>query len=250
MRVIINGAAGRMGQELRPALTARGHEVVAAVDIHYQNDPAAGQYQTLDGFLGDADCIIDFSNHAATPTLLTYAMMRALPPVIATTGHTAEESAAVAAAAKKIPIFMAPNMSIGIALLAELAQRAVAVFPDADVEIVEVHHNQKLDVPSGTALLLASRIREERPEAEFNIGRHTYGKRRTNEIGIHSLRMGAVCGQHEVLISTASQTIRLAHELHSRAPLAEGAVAAAEFITTMPAGLYGMTEMLAAGGKQ
>lgn len=244
MKIIVNGAGGRMGRELISAISARGHSVAAGIDMNYKNNASKNEYSSLDAFTGVADCIIDFSHHSATDSLTSYAIMRSLPLVIATTGHNDEETEQIAFASTKIPVFMAPNMSIGVALLADLSRRAVRSFPDADVEIVEVHHNQKLDVPSGTALFLAKSIKNERPDAEFNIGRHENGKRKNNEIGIHSIRMGSVFGQHEVYISTPSQTIKLSHEVHSRAPLAEGAVAAAEFTVTRPAGLYGMSHML------
>ena len=133
---------------------------------------------------------------------------------------------------------------LGIAVLAELAQKAAAMFPDADIEIVETHHNQKLDVPSGTALLLANGIKAVRPEAEFVIGRHENGKRTKQQIGIHSLRLGSETGTHEILISTGSETLTLTHRAENRALFAEGALRAASWLMGKPAGLYAMRDLI------
>ena len=135
-------------------------------------------------------------------------------------------------------------MSIGIAVLADLARRAAAAFPTADIEIVEIHHNQKLDVPSGTALLLAKSIQNVRKNATLLIGRHENGKRTAQEIGIHSLRLGNEVGTHEVLISTGNEVITLKHEAKNRALFADGALAAAAWLIGRPAGLYSMQDMM------
>ena len=150
----------------------------------------------------------------------------------------------IAEAAKEIPVFFSANMSIGVALLADLGRKAAATFPDADIEIVEKHHNQKLDVPSGTALLLARGIQEVRQDSQLLIGRRDYGKRTKQEIGIHSLRLGNEAGAHEIILSTGTQTITLKHEAEDRALFAEGALAAAEYIARQPAGVYSMQDML------
>ena len=145
----------------------------------------------------------------------------------------------------RIDAFLSANMSIGVALLADLAKKAAAVFPDADIEIIERHHNQKVDVPSGTALLLARRIQEVRPEAELVVGRHENGKRTPTEIGIHSLRYGSEVGTHEIILSNGSETVTLKHEAESRVLFARGAVAAAEFIVGKAPGLYDMRDIIA-----
>ena len=143
-----------------------------------------------------------------------------------------------------MPVFLSANMSLGVALLADLAKKAAAVFPDADIEIVEKHHNQKLDVPSGTALLLARRIKEARPEAQFVIGRHENGKRTQKEIGIHSLRLGNEVGTHEIIIATGSETVTIKHEAENRSLFANGALAAAAFLGGKAAGLYSMADIV------
>lgn len=242
MRVIVNGAGGRMGKALRSMIEkgCRGSELAAAVDPFVSED---GIVPTLEAS-GEADCIIDFSNHAGTGKLMDYAVEKKLPVVVATTGHTEEELACIRTAAEKIPVFWSGNMSLGIAVLTNLVRQATAMFPDADVEIVESHHNQKLDVPSGTALMLAKAVQDARPEATLLVGRHENGKRTKAEVGIHSLRMGNTVGIHEVIINTGTQILTLKHEAQDRSLFAEGALAAAEYIIGKTPGMYNMDDMV------
>ena len=239
MKFIVNGAGGRMGRALRAMIAPE--DLAAAVDPFVQED---GVIASLDAFAGTADCIIDFSNHAGTEALMAYAKAKSLPVVVATTGHTAEELECIKAAAQVIPVFYSGNMSVGIAVLTRLACQTAAMFPDADIEIVESHHNQKLDVPSGTALMLAKAVKDARPEAEFLVGRHENGKRTKQEIGIHSLRMGNTVGIHEVIVNTGTQIITLKHEAQDRSLFAEGALAAARFLAGKAAGMYNMDDMV------
>ena len=253
MRFLIHGAAGRMGVQVIDAVVKSGHTVAAAVDTAFAdkqkyNDTHAEypRYASLGECAVQADCIIDFSNHVCTVPLLSYACAQHIPVMLATTGQTEEEKQAITDAAKKIPIFRAANMSLGIATLCSLVRTAVCMFPDADIEIVEKHHNQKLDVPSGTALALAEVVRSVRENANFVIGRHENGKRKPEDVGIHSLRLGNVVGEHEVIITTGNETITLKHEAHSRAVFADGAVLAAAFLAGQPVGLYTMENLVAA----
>ena len=243
MRVVVHGSTGRMGQNLLQVV-ARNHTLAAAVSVDQSTDEANLQYHSLPEFTGEADMIIDFSHHTAVFDLLDYAEERNLPVVIGTTGQTEEELARVKQAAEKIPVFRSGNMSLGIALLMNLARQTAKTFPDAEVEIVEIHHDRKLDVPSGTALMLAQAVKEGHPNATFCVGRHENGLRDPDEIGIHSLRMGNVVGIHEVHVTTGTQTITLRHEAHDRMLFAEGALAAAEYLLGKPAGLYDMHTML------
>ena len=248
MKFLIHGAAGRMGVQVISAVQKNGHTVFAAVD------PAFGQgvqpssdypcYASLDTCPAGADCIIDFSNHACTEALLDFAVSNNIPLVLATTGQTVAERAAIAAAAEKIPLFFAANYSLGVALLIELAKKTAAAMPEAEIEIIEKHHDRKIDAPSGTALAIARAIQEVRPAATVNCGRSGQGKRTPDEIGISAIRMGNIVGEHEVMIGTQNQTITLKHEAHSRALFAEGALAAAEFLCGKPAGLYDMTSLI------
>ena len=241
MNIIINGSKGRMGKMLDEAIAlGDAHDVVARVDFNN----GEGELTALDQYDGPADVVIDFSNHAATEQVCAYCVKRGLPVVIATTGQTGEELELIRAAAKAVPVFLSANMSIGVALVAELAKRAAAAFPEADIEIIERHHNQKLDVPSGTALLLAHRIQEVRPQAKLVVGRHEYGKRQKDEIGIHSLRYGNEVGVHEIVIANGSETVTLRHDAENRGLFAQGAIAAARFLIGREAGLYDMRSIV------
>ena len=242
IKVLINGACGRMGKEVEKIVEASETMTVAAkVD---KMAAESGCYTDINDFNGTADVIIDFSNHLGTKELLDYAVKHNIPTVVATTGHTDEELALIEDAGKKIAVFHSANMSLGVALLCELAVKAAATMPDADIEIVETHHNRKLDAPSGTALMIANAIKSVRKKAQFVFGREGMAKREKNEIGVHAVRRGNIVGIHEVLVSTDSQTITLKHEAHSRALFAEGAVSAAEFILGKPAGLYNMNSIV------
>lgn len=191
MKIIVFGAGGRMGTIVCDLIEcSTNHEIAAKISPDFQNDESQKEYSSLDQFQGKADSIIDFSYHTAAKELCDYAMQCRLSLVIATTGHTAEEQSVIENASHKIPIFKSGNMSLGIALLARLAKLAAQAFPEADIEIIEKHHNRKLDVPSGTALLLADGIKEVRPQSVFHIGRSENGRRDAHEIGIHSVRMG------------------------------------------------------------
>lgn len=238
MDILFNGALGRMGREvISLAEKTEGTSVAAKVDI---NGDGVDCLTDISGFEGKADVIIDFSFHAGTPALMDYAVKTHTPVVLATTGHTEDELEAVKNAAKEIPVFHSANMSLGVALLAELAVKTASLMPDADIEIVETHHNRKLDAPSGTALMLANAIKTVREQAALKLGRAGGGKREKNEIGIHAVRRGNLVGIHEITVSTDCETLTLKHEAHTRALFAEGALTAAEFIAGKPAGLYDM----------
>lgn len=240
MQIIVHGATGRMGQLI---CAAAGNEVTARISPGYPTSEN-GCWRTLAEYQGSADCVIDFSHHSATGALVDYCLARRLPLLIATTGQTELERAQIKAAAAEIPVFFASNYSLGIAVLADIARRATAMFPDADIEIVEMHHNQKLDVPSGTALTLASSITSVRPSAELVIGRHENGKREKKQIGIHSLRLGNLSGTHEILIATGSEVLTLRHEARDRTLFADGALQAAHFLVGKPTGLYTMQDLI------
>ena len=242
IKVLINGACGRMGKEVERLVESSETMTVAAkID---KMAAESGCYTDINDFSGEADVIIDFSNHLGTKDLLDYAVKNSIPTVVATTGHTDEELEYIKNAGEKIAVFHSANMSLGVALLCELAVKAAATMPDADIEIVETHHNRKLDAPSGTALLIANAIRTVREKAQLVFGREGMQKREKDEIGVHAVRRGNIVGIHEVLVSTDSQTITLKHEAHSRALFAEGAVSAAEFILGKGAGLYNMNSIV------
>ena len=238
MRAVICGANGAMGKLICGIL---GDEVVGKVSIDGEN----GVPKTFDQ-LGplQADVVIDFSHHTAAPEVIRYAKLIGAAAVIGTTGHTPEEKALIQAAAEDIPVFYSGNMSLGIAVLCRLAREAAGFFPDADIEIVEVHHNRKVDAPSGTAHMLFEAIHQVRPQATEHCGRSGEGKRTKDEIGVSSLRMGSVVGIHEVMIHTGTQCLTLKHEAVTRAMLADGAVDAARFMAGKPRGMYNMESLL------
>ena len=243
MKVLIHGALGRMGREVNRLVDEgyEGSELACAVDVF---SDSADVLTSLDEFHGDADVIIDFSSAAATETVTNYAVRRGIPLVLCTTGQNEAQKAIIADAATKIPVFRSANMSVGVAVFVKMAGEVAKMFPNADIEIIESHHNRKVDAPSGTALMLAERIKAERGEGEFVFGRHGASKRTQGEIGIHAVRGGNIVGIHEVAVITDSQTITLKHEAHSRSLFAEGALTAARFLCTKSAGMYDMYDTI------
>ena len=238
MRAVLCGANGAMGKLIDGIL---GSEIVGRVSIDGENNVPKTFAE-----LGEvpADVVIDFSHHTATADVLAYARKIGAAAVIGTTGHTGEEKALIFSAAEEIPVFYAGNVSLGIAVLCRLVKQAAAFFPDADIEIVEIHHTRKVDAPSGTAHMLFNAIKEVRPNAYENCGRAGEGKRTKDEIGVSALRLGNVVGIHEVHIHTGNQSLTLKHESGSRAMLADGAVAAARFMEGKAKGLYNMEDIL------
>ncbi len=255
MKILISGLCGHMGNEVAKLAYAgcRGADPagVVGVDLNATGREGCPCVRSFAEAAADAsvfaavDCIVDFSHHAATRELLAFATAHGIPAVIATTGHTDEERAAIQAAAERIPVFFAANFSLGVALLIDTARQVAAALPEAEIEIIEKHHDRKLDAPSGTAIAIARALCEVRPDATIVTGRSGYGKRTPSEIGIHAIRMGNIVGEHEVIIGTPNQTITLKHEAHDRALFAEGAMAAAAFLSAKTApGLYGMADLV------
>jgi 4-hydroxy-tetrahydrodipicolinate reductase len=249
MKIIVNGAGGRMGKILTGVIEkTEDLEAAALVSPEFHADPVERCFSSLDeaeayGCTGGADVVIDFSHHDATDALCSFAERTGIPTVICTTGQTDEEMERIRKCAETVPVFKSENMSLGIALQGYLAKIVTRAFPDADIEIVEKHHNRKIDVPSGTALNLARKIRSVREDSMFNVGRHENGRRTPQEIGIHSLRMGNEVGTHEIFFETDSQVITITHETKDRALFADGAVSAARFLIGKPAGLYSMDDI-------
>ena len=240
MMIIVNGACGRMGREVIRLAGEAGHTIAGMVDTVAAMPGVVTTFEEC----GEADIIIDFSFHTAVKAVLEAAIARNCAAVICTTGHTPEELAMIANAADKVPVFHSGNMSVGVALLCRLANQTAKMFPEADVEIVEIHHKHKKDAPSGTAKMLFNAVKDARTEAEMVCGRSGICPRTPNEVGIASLRMGEIVGIHEVHVSTGTQTITLKHEAHSRALFAEGAICAAEFLVGQAAGKYDMNSIL------
>ena len=243
MRILLCGYGGHMGREVRVcAERDADSEIVAGVDPMIPADGIC--VPSFEACSAEADVIIDFSHHSMTGALLDYAEAKKLPVVLATTGQTEAEKARIQEAAKKIPVFLAANYSLGIATLTDLVKRAAALYPDGEIEIVEQHHDRKLDAPSGTALSLFNAVKEVRPEATANCGRSGQGKRTKDEVGIHAIRMGNIVGVHEVMIGTQHERITLKHEAFSRGVFAEGSLKAAAYIIGKKPGIYDMKDLI------
>ena len=245
MKIILCGYAGHMGREVRECATRAGVEIAAGVDP--MAEPEGVCVRSFDECTAEADVIIDFSHHSMTNALLDFAVNRNLPVVLATTGQTEDEKARIRAAAELVPVFLAANYSLGIAVLTDLVKRAAALYPDGEIEIVEQHHDRKLDAPSGTALSLFSAVKDVRPGATANMGRSGQGKRTPDEVGIHAIRMGNIVGVHEVMIGTQNERITLKHEAFSRGVFAEGSLKAASFMIGKKPGVYDMKDLLKEG---
>ena len=250
VNIILSGCGGRMGQAIvRAAKDDNSCRIIAGIDVNADNIAPACEfpvYQNISEFSDKADVIIDFSHHTALPSLADYAVRTGTPLVVATTGHTDEEKAAMLDAAEKVAVFSSGNMSIGINLLIELCRVGAKTLGDAfDVEIIEKHHNQKLDAPSGTALMLADAIRDEREDTEYVYDRHSVRQvRDKSEIGIHSVRGGTIVGEHEVIFAGTNEVITLSHSAASREIFANGALRAAKYLATKDAGHYNMSDLI------
>lgn len=245
MNVLISGAMGFMGREVAKLCASQGVEVVAGVDIvSGQADfPLYTDYENVPA----ADVIIDFSNWKPGADLLDYAVKHRVPAVICATGLSEEQLQRIDEASRVIPVFRSGNMSLGIALVRSLIRRAATVLgEDFDVEIVEMHHNRKVDAPSGTALMLYDAVKDvyDQPR-EVKGGRcGRDSKRQHNEIGIHAVRGGTITGEHQVGFYGPSERITISHSAENRALFATGALRAAEFLIGKVPGMYSMDDVI------
>ncbi len=247
-KIILNGCNGKMGQVITRLVSEDSEcEITAGFDINTEVDNSYPVYKKPDEFTGAADVVIDFSHPSCLSGLLDYCKKRKLPVIIATTGLTAEQKEEMQLAAREIPIFFSANMSLGINLLIALAKKATKLLEgNFDIEIVERHHNQKLDAPSGTALAIADAIDETLSfPAEYVYDRHAVRKKRSKtEIGLHAVRGGTIVGDHEVIFAGTDEVIELKHSAHSKEVFAVGAVKAAKFMTGKDAGMYDMNDLI------
>jgi len=248
VNILINGIGGTMGKKVYDALAGREDAVaVCGVDKHYDGCGIyIPIYQDIRDVAEKIDCIIDFSVKAALYGYLPYAIEKGIPCVIATTGYGKEELDAIQEASQKIPVFRTGNLSIAVNVLMKLVKQAAALLGDkADIEIVESHHNKKVDAPSGTALMLLDSVKAARSELSPIYGREgQVGKRTKNEVGMHSVRGGSIVGKHEVMFILDNEIITLSHEAESKTIFANGSINAAVFLHGKPAGLYSMADMI------
>lgn len=247
-RIIVTGANGKMGKVIQSVVSARDDcEIVAGVDLNTEQNGIFPVYSTLAEVNEKADAVIDFTNPVLLDDILEYSKNTGTPLVIATTGYDDEQKKKIENASEVSPIFFTYNMSLGINLLANLAKKAVEVLGnDFDIEIVEKHHNQKIDAPSGTALMLADAMCEVTPEPmKYEYDRHSKREKRTkNEIGLHAVRGGTIVGEHEIIFAGRDEIITLSHSARSKEIFAVGAVNAAVYMKGKPAGMYDMKELI------
>lgn len=245
LRIILSGCSGRLGSVVARIASERDDlEIVCGVDLKGSADfPVKSSFAEVDA---DADVIIDISHHTVIGDVLDYAKRHALPVVICTTGHTEEEDALIKEASRHVAILKSRNMSLGINLMMELVRRTAATLGEEfDIEIVEAHHNKKLDAPSGTALMLADAARDVREDAEYIYDRHAVRREREKrEIGIHSVRGGTIVGEHSVIFAGCDEVITISHSAGSRDLFATGAVKAAIFLKDAKPGYYTMNDVV------
>lgn len=248
-RIIMNGCNGKMGQVItRLAAEDSDAEIVAGFDIKDDKENTYPVFTNPEEFEGEADVVIDFSHPSSLTGILSFCKKRKLPVIICTTGLSSEQKEEFKEASKEIPVFFSANMSIGINLLIDLAKKAAKLLEGSfDIEIVERHHNQKIDAPSGTALAIADGIDEVLSfPAKYVYDRHSVRRKRKNtEIGISAVRGGTIVGDHEVIFAGNDEVIELSHHAHSKEVFAVGAIKAAKFIKGKAAGMYDMNDLIA-----
>ena len=247
INILLVGACGKMGRAVTSCVSEDENlKIIAGID----KAEALCEYPIYRNFADikdKPDVIVDFSNVALLDPILEYAINNSVPAVIATTGYNDEQIAKIKKAAEKIPVFFTFNMSLGVNLLCMLAKKAASVLGDAfDIEIIEKHHNQKLDAPSGTAIMLANAINEEFNDSKhYEYDRHSKRcKRLKSEIGIHSIRGGTIVGEHDVIVAGHAEVITRSHSAGSKEVVAAGAVKAAKFIYNKQSGLYDMNDVV------
>ena len=248
MKIIIAGALGHMGREVAANAKANGVEIAFGIDAAEGTLDFPVYHSFAEAPVEEGTVIVDFSRPEMLDSLLDYAMTNKIPCVLATTGYSEEQLKKIdEVAAKEIPVFRSYNMSLGVAVLCALATKAAQILGDGyDVEIVEAHHNRKVDAPSGTAVMLYDAIRNEYSEPHTaQYGRSGKDCKRThNEIGMHSLRGGTVVGEHDVYFLGTSERIKLSHSAENRSVFAAGAVRAAIFMADQAPGLYNMSSIV------
>lgn len=247
IKVILCGASGRMGNFIANTATADEQmEIVAGIDKINCGQPFP-IFDLFSKINSQADVIIDFSNPTLLDDMLEFAIFKNIPVVIATTGYSESQIEKIKDAAKQIPVFFTFNMSIGVNLICSLAKKAASVLgDDFDIEIIEKHHNQKLDAPSGTAIMLANAVNSVFDDSKlYEYDRHSKRQKRTkNEIGIHSIRGGTIVGEHDVIFAGHDEIVTVSHTALSREVFATGAIKAAKFLYNKPVGLYDMNSIL------
>ncbi|MGN1116269.1 MAG: 4-hydroxy-tetrahydrodipicolinate reductase [Candidatus Ornithomonoglobus sp.] len=248
-KIIMNGCNGKMGQVIsRLVEEDEDAEIVCGVDLDTTQKNGYPVVSSIGEFTGEADVVIDFSHPSCLTSILDYCRKTNTPVILATTGYSAEQKTEFTEAAKEIPVFFSANMSLGINLLISLAKQAAKLLEGSfDIEIVERHHNKKIDAPSGTALAIADAIDETLSyPAEYVFDRHSVRrKRKGTEIGISAVRGGTIVGDHEIIFAGNDEVIELSHHAASKEVFAVGAIKAGKFMAGKPAGMYDMNMLVA-----
>lgn len=247
IKVLINGCNGRMGQVLVNEIDRFSELLlVGGFDIHDEGKNTFPVYSNIEDIKEKPDLIVDFSVPISTFNILKYAVNNNVPVVIATTGFTNEQLDEIKSISNQIPIFQSSNMSFDINLMKKIVAEVAKNLKGTDIEIVETHHNRKVDAPSGTAILLADAINDVMDEKlEYNFNRHDiHEKRNPKEIGFSSIRGGNIVGEHSVMFFGEHETFEIKHTSYSRDVFAEGALKAAVFIANQKPGFYGMDDMV------
>lgn len=248
LSVVISGANGKMGRVINSIISDRTDcKVIAGVDLNTNKYSDFEIYSNVKLLPEKPDVIIDFSHPSSLKDTLEYCLSTGTALVVAATGYTDEQISDIKKAAEQMPLFFTFNMSLGINLLINLAKTATEILGDQfDIEIVEKHHNQKIDAPSGTAIMLANAINETLDNrCQYVYDRHSQRKKRDkNEIGIHAVRGGTIVGEHDIIFAGRDEVITLSHSAASKEVFAVGAVNAAIFLTSQPAGLYDMSDII------
>lgn len=248
-KVIMHGCNGKMGQTITGLIAADEEmEIVAGVDAFDEERNGYPVFKSIDLCDVEADAVIDFSNAAAVDGLLDYCVRKGLPCVLCTTGLSEAQLEKVKAASTKTAVLKSANMSLGINMLLKLLKEAAGILAPAgfDIEIVEKHHNQKVDAPSGTALALADSINEElQNEYEYVYDRSgRRQKRPRKEIGLSAVRGGTIVGDHDVIFAGSDEVVTFSHTAYSKAVFGKGAIQAAKFLAGKPAGMYDMSDVI------
>jgi len=246
--IILSGCNGKMGRVItRLVNDDENAKIVAGIDIADFGENDYPVFKNPADCDAQADVIVDFSHPSVFSNLMEFAKANKLPIIVATTGLSDEQREALKEYSKDIPVFFSANMSLGINLLIALAKKATAILEgNFDIEVVEKHHNQKIDAPSGTAIAIADAISDTLTNApEYVYDRHSVRKKREKrEIGIHSIRGGSIVGEHQVIYAGQDETIELKHQATSKEVFAVGAIKAAKFMNGKPAGFYTMDDLI------
>ena len=247
VKILISGANGRMGKKVfESASNCADVLAVCGVDIKCDcTNPSFPIYDSFSKVKEDVDVIIDFSAPATLDSILDFCSKKNIPAILCATGYSNEQIEKVKEYSKKLPLFRSGNMSLGVNALIDLVKKATLSLDGFDIEIIEKHHNQKVDAPSGTAIMLADAVKEKAPEKFYTYGREgIVGKRDVNEIGIHAVRGGGIVGEHQVIFASGFETITLTHQATDRSVFADGAIKAAQFIVSQKPGLYNMADVI------